>query len=358
MTISDEARRVVDKRLDLWLGEQDKSLFPEEDDYAGRFGQISSHLEKHLYPEVEKGALMDAVKNGCDPIYLNNHGKPHIEQVVSRASDLLIISECQITPYEGYLLLTAICFHDLGNIYGRKDHERKVQGIMKKMGTIMGDEAYEKRIICLISSAHSGITKGINKDRIAELQREISISGQTVRKQFLAALLRFSDELADDKARASRFMLNEGLLEGSEIYHVYSNSLRSVDILEGEIMLHFNMSKNVAVREYRKGNESSYLLDEIFRRTLKMHLERLYCMRFLRPEVKIDMIRVAIEVFETIGEDYLTGPPLEKITYSLEEIGYPKLDGTIESLCPDLAGWDGEVLKQKLVQRSNDEEEN
>lgn len=338
-------------RLDEWFREQDKSSFPSGVNYAKRLDIISEYLEENVYPHVEKGALWNAIRSGDEPTYLNDHGKPHIDQVISRITELLRVSKCKLTPYETYILLAAIYFHDVGNIYGRKGHEKTLGKVMLELGKLAGEETIEQRVIANIAAAHGGTVKGTadDKDTVGKLEPERVILNKKIRQQFLAALLRFADELADDYTRADRFMLGSGLLEGSEVYHAYSQSLHSVMIHERGIALHFEMSRGNALRQYRKGDKSVYLLDEIFVRTLKMHLERVYCMRFLHTQLSIDRIRVTIEVFENVEQDYLIGAPLETISYTLEETGYPDAPvGGIQELCPEL-NWTGKTLKEKLL---------
>jgi hypothetical protein len=52
-----------------------------------------------------------------------------------------------------------------------------------------------------------------------------------VRAKFLAGILRFADELADDSQRVSAFAIqNNAIPESSRLYHKYSASLHSVII--------------------------------------------------------------------------------------------------------------------------------
>jgi hypothetical protein len=140
-----------------------------------------------------------------------------------------------------------------------------------------------------------------------------------VRKRLLAAILRFADELADDSTRADRVSLEKSLLpKGSEIYHRYSESLHSVKIEKRNIQLGYEFTSALAIKQFEKHESNCYLLDEIYRRTLKMERERRYCMRFLRPFFDIDRIRVEIVIQSE--SDPLAN---DKITYTLEENGYP-----------------------------------
>lgn len=345
---------IVKKPLDKWLQERDRKLFPMGFNYSGRFDQIAEYLNKFVHTEVEKGAILSEIKKGnVDPdkiIYLNNHGPGHVEKVIEKASDILIEFKTELSSYEGYLLLTSIHFHDVGNIFGRKDHEKKCGKIMRSLGNVAGFDSIEKRTIIEIASVHGGCYDG-SKNTIASLEPdgEVDLLGKPIRKRFLAALLRFADELADDRSRASRFMLENQIIPvSSEIYHAYSKCLHSVTINNCQINLTFEIYKEDALKQYVKNHSQSFLLDEIFERTLKMHLERIYCMRFLRPYVNLDRIHAKIEVCSDVSSDRIS-EVLWKNQYMLEEAGYPKKpENGIYEICPDLEGINGQWLNNKL----------
>jgi hypothetical protein len=76
-----------------------------------------------------------------------------------------------------------------------------------------------------------------------------------------------------------------------------------------------------------------------------MHVERLYCMRFMAPVTRLDAVNVTIRVF--LAQNTLN--PFEEIQYTLEERGYPEIDITdIRKLVPDLK-WTGAKLKDELL---------
>jgi hypothetical protein len=93
------------------------------------------------------------------------------------------------------------------------------------------------------------------------------------------------------------------------------------------------MTVDDACQTFGKGPNRVYLLDEIFERTMKMHRERIYCMRFLRPMITIDKINVTVRIY---SPEYHYIPELETISYRLEESGYPETLNTIHSMCPEL----------------------
>ena len=136
---------LVDKNLVDWLKEKENQDFPltqsSKDTYPQRYEETAKHMEK-IHNETEKGALLKSIQDQIENdsidenqiIYLNNHGPQHINTVIQRSLELLQVSECEMTPYEAYLLLMSIQFHDAGIIYGRKDHEKTCWKIMRDIG--------------------------------------------------------------------------------------------------------------------------------------------------------------------------------------------------------------------------------
>jgi hypothetical protein len=249
---------------------------------------------------------------------LNHHGVDHVDRVIQKASELFIESGCEFNGYEAYLLLCAIQFHDVGNVFGRNEHEQKCKDIMEEKCKDIIKDTVERNSIVKIAVVHGGCW-GADPDTVSALAVERVLFNHPVRKRLLAAILRFADELADDSTRADRVALEKSLLpKGSEIYHRYSESLHSVKIEKRNIQLGFEFTSTLAIKQFEKHGSNCYLLDEIYRRTLKMERERRYCMRFLRPFFDIDRIRVEI-VIQSVSDPLAT----DKITYTLEENGYP-----------------------------------
>jgi hypothetical protein len=336
--------------------------------YSERFEKIADHLNKQIHTHTLEGALAAQIKNieeavkeghiGDDLLgiivknssWLTDHGPEHIQTVIQRASDLVSTSNCELSSYEIYVLLTAIHFHDVGNIFGRDRHEKKITEVMAEMDeSIIGDDDFEKRLIRSIAAAHGGSVNG-DEDTIRHLPYARQLKAQKVRPHLLAAILRFADELAEDHTRASRFSLNTGnMLQASEIYHQYADRLREVNIEDGSVEIHFELSKDIATKQFGKGNQKVFLLDEIFSRTLKIHCEHAYCMRYMRQEINLNSITIRVGVFEN---KYLD--ELYCFDYKLEERGYPNKPNGIHEICDGLttkngARLTGETLNQMLT---------
>ncbi len=328
--------------LNEWFSQLGPSQFPTRIDYIKRYAAVADYLDKEVHPHVGR----DALERGG---YLTDHGAEHIAVVIKRISALLSHDFARLSPYEAYLVLMAAHFHDVGNIYGRKGHEKRIGEIMAHLGSLIGDDAAEKRAIIAIAGAHGG-SIGHDRDTIGKLPVDEPVLGQTVRMQLLAALLRFADELADESSRAARFQLVLGNVPGSsELHHEYARHLHSVIIRpeSHSIELRFEMTSTVATRQFGTDKHQSFLLDEIFRRTLKTHVERLYCMRFLAATARFDSVSVRVDVF--LSDQHTS--PVATVGYRLQETGYPdsrRLD--IRRMCPEI-DFSGQSLSRMLAKR-------
>lgn len=252
----------------------------------------------------------------------------------------------------------SIQIHDLGNMRGRTGHEARAIEILDSVYKNL--DSTERSIINDIVEAHSGDIEG-DKDKISHLEEE-TIHIEKIHTRFVAAILRFADELADDPNRASINLLKEGQLKkGSEIHHLYAYSLTTTLLPPNSktINLNFTIEKEFAEKKYGKYDKDLktdtevYLLEEIFERTLKMHLEGIYCMRFLRPYISIERINVSIKIVPQ-G----LNKRIQPIEYELVERGYPEAKTDIYTLTGNkltLEGkkWTGDLLKTYIKERLN-----
>lgn len=269
-------------------------------------------------------------------ILLNNHGKGHVETVISRAGEL---SKCikneasNLRPFEIFILLCAIQIHDIGNMFGRDDHTVSFFNDFKECANkSFIKESSLIRCIFDIARAHSGkILGSLDTIIAAELRNEASILGIDVRQRLLAAILRFADELADDYTRVIDYIFTD-MPEYSKIYHAYSGSLHTVKVekLEKENVFYIKLCYDIPIKDafciykkLKKDDDGNYkiieltLIMEIIERTKKMERERRYCSRHFLPYFLIKYISVEIRI--DLGS--IVEP--KKIIYTLEDTGYP-----------------------------------
>ena len=331
----------IDKRLEDTLGK-----------FSVQYETLREHATK-VQRDVTPGAV--AVDGGL----LTDHGPDHIQTVIDRASQLSSTERCDLTNYEVFLLLAAIHLHDVGNIHGRKAHQLTANDVADWLGSSISTDAIVRRTVIQIASAHTA-GDSPDKDTISKLSPEQYILNHRVRPRLLAAILRFADELADDRSRASAYLHQTSQVpHSSQVFHAFAYALHSVNINHGtrEIELHFDMQTDDAVRKFGKQDTEVYLLDEILSRSVKLHLERKYAMSFIHDWISIDAIRVFIEVY---GEGL---NPVEKLGYWIAEHGYPdEPEAGVYALAPELSNykdWDGDkvtgaALADRISEKKNE----
>lgn len=300
--------------------------------YFDRYTDLAKKLNRDFHPQVQAGSA--AVDGGM----LTDHGPDHIKTVLNRAALLLDDStnSNELNGYEIYLLMCAIHFHDLGNIYGREKHEKRVAEMMDSVSQFLGD-SIEKDMIRRIAEAHGGKVLE-SKDTITHLLEGGAepINGVDVRPRMLAAILKFADELADDSYRANKVLQSLGVIpKSSKIYHHYASCLHSVMLREDGKSVELSYCVNIEdmKAKFPKFNPKSkrysqvYILDEILSRLHKMYLERSYCNRFMAPVVHVHSLAVKIK---TSKQNEQIGDVLPEVKFRLEEQGYP--DETIDGI--------------------------
>lgn len=331
--------------------------------YYSKYETFKSYLEGNLHNEVTKAAILQEIKTQSDVhkiTWLNDHGVKHILTVIQRASEMLSDSAI-LNVREVFLLLSAIQVHDIGNFYGRIDHEKNIMKTIRKGLSDIVFDATEVNYINDIAQVHGG--KVIYKDgtesknTIGSIRNTVTTNGYDINMQLLASILRFADELADDKERCDIYSLQNGILpKGSEIYHAYAFCLDSVRVRPelNKIELHFKISTDFLERKFGKfvTKDNSiierYIIDEIFDRTLKMHYEKVYCSKFWKKHISIDEIWVRLEFYNNMKENYGDEDDYglhPDITYTLKDFEYPSDDKvSIYTMCPHLKYEEGRVI--------------
>lgn len=355
--------KIISKSLEKTLehlAQNNPDEFPfdhKKNSYWERYNQLATKLNKDWHPNVAAGS------QAADGGMLTDHGPDHIQTVIDRARSLLDDekNDNALSGYEIYLLLCAIHFHDLGNIKGRVKHEKIISEMMEQVKGFLGDSV-EKKYIREIAEVHGGKV-GTDKDTISYLSQTVPVNGQNVRLQMLAAILRFADELADDRYRASSILQELKMIpDSSVIYHKYAECLNSVMVRpqEKEVSLHFHINIKEFIDTFPKKRAGSdefdkiYLLDEIFSRILKAYDECLYCNRFTTPFV--DIRRISVEI-KCLKDDEPVGSKLPEIKFMLQEKGYPsngtgnihQLAGGLNNWCNDGAKLTGAVFAEHIT---------
>lgn len=278
-----------------------------------RFVRLDERFVDKIHPKVGEGAA------AIDRVLLTDHGPRHVAKVIRRIGELICPhGSFVVTPKEAYFLAVAAHLHDVGNFLGRDGHEKRAREVLFDLEeSLIGSDNIEKRYILDIARAHGGEVDG-DKDTIGRLS-------ETGNLRKLAAILRFADELAEDRERtgvvdAGILAKDEALRKKSEMFHVYAGCLNRVEIDHSArtVRLLFEMLCEHLSNTYYKYGKPAYLLDEVFERTLKVHREQVYCSKFMIPDVILDAVEVDINVCSNRYERVLG-----RFHYTLEQRGYP-----------------------------------
>jgi len=333
----------------------DENDFPNPGvNHYQRFVRLEEHLNTNVHNSVNVGAA--ANNDG----WLTDHGEDHIATVIRRASDLSMTSENEtlLSPYETFILLLACHFHDVGNVFGREEHEKKIPEVLKMIGSdvgrdTLGRDTAEIRMITHIATAHGGYVddEKTDKDTINQLRQKWPSNKTPVRVTLLAAILRFADELADDHTRANRFMIeSKDCISKSEVYHAYADRLKQVLVrpLDNTIQLRFELTAKDVDSRFRKGRKKVFLFDELAMRALKLHHEHVYCSRFFAGLIHIDSILVSATISPGIDDGAFL-QPLDVINFTMQQVGYPDNPTSLSDLAPEIGGLTGAKLKTKIA---------
>ena len=168
--------------------------------YFAQYQQMVNVLRADFYPNIGTGLAA----NSAAPGFYTAHDGQHFDEVVLHAgilvkAETLLSAELtnpgptELNAYELYLLLAAIRIHDVGNMYGRDEHEKKCFQILQQLGAAAGLDTAEKKIIARIAQAHGGKTSSGSKDTIGELGISTSSGNVVYRPRLLAGIVRIAD---------------------------------------------------------------------------------------------------------------------------------------------------------------------
>jgi len=231
-------------------------------DYYAYYQSARSYLMHNILPNIK-----------VTESELTDHSERHIENVLNNAWHLLDTDKKQLSEYDLYILCLSILLHDVGNINGRKDHNKKVYDIynaIRNKDTIFNTE---RALVLKAVEAHCGTTNAGSRNTLAEVESKGSLRGEPVQLREIASILRFADELAEGPQRTSDYLIETGKISNkSKIYHKYAQ-ITNVFIDRGNerIVLQYHIeTENETHETFRE------LLSFAYERIIKLDEERRY----------------------------------------------------------------------------------
>ena len=214
-----------------------------------------------------------------------DHGISHIEKVLDNAGNLLGDEVEKLSGIDLYCLILSILFHDVGNIFGRRNHQHNVEEIYKFVRPGILWKPDENNIILEAAAAHCGEATDGTKDTLKEIPESGHMDGKPVKLREIAAILRFADELAEGPQRTSRFMQQQHKYRASsKIFHKYVQATNiCIDRGNQRIVATYNILFEIGrngnlTKKSKKG--ISDLLNFIYKRIIKLNQERQYARHY------------------------------------------------------------------------------
>lgn len=295
----------------------EKNQFPtRKGNLVENFKYIEGYMNVHCHPNTTVGAAANG--DGL----LTDHGVDHVKMVIENAGKLVgDMQYRKLNGYEIYLLLLAAHFHDVGNVQGRQEHEKKIDDIIDLLGDSLPLDTAEKLIVSDIAMAHGGYVNEAHtdKDTLRRLSPIDNCNGIVIRPALLGAILRFADELSDDNTRSSRYMdATKAIPPKNRIYHAYSSALSPISHNGNTIIFKYYIPFE-QVQNKIPDATGEFLYDEIIRRLKKCMQELEYCSKYSEGFIRITTLSVEIYIMTTSNKHR----PIYTTKFSLRLSGYP-----------------------------------
>lgn len=262
-----------------------------------RYDTLSAAMNAQIHP------LVTSYANLATGAFFSDHGVQHIADVIKSAQRLLQDATGQITEYELFILLVAINYHDIGNMFGRIEHEAKINDVLEKFFSAASFDQLDRALAIQVASKHGGVFNG-SKDRLSELERSTTWKNFQVRPQLLAAVLKLADELSEHNGRGDQTAISANLLKGheSEVHHVFACAVNNLmpDFKSGAIDYRFYLTVDTLKQKYAwKADGTIGILEYIYQRVIKTYLECIYCSKYARGFFYFDRVNVRVEIYDS-----------------------------------------------------------
>lgn len=245
-------------------------------DFWARYQNVKAFLSQEYYRWIQAN---------CP--FFTDHGEQHIQSVIQAASSLLskqLNNRSSLTALDIFLILSGILWHDVGNVYGRSGHADRVAEMTQQIKLLAFPNIDIHRIVDEISKAHGG-KNGLDGPRQEEDCSTFNKT-YTVYPKALAAIVRFADEISENRSRISQVLLSS-IPEENRIFWEFANCISAArpEPARKRVIVTISLQIDSAVRKYscqQYCNRSNCrgeisLIEYILSRLEKMNNERVYC---------------------------------------------------------------------------------
>lgn len=262
-----------------------------------KYKTMEKDLAKAYYPWIQANLP-----------YFTDHGEKHISSIIRIVNELLrpvllVKTKKELTGVDIFILLSSIIWHDVGMVDRRSGHEARVQEIGNHIQKTGFPQPILLRTVLEIVKAHSGRDglKIPKNDEYCTLTKE----SFTFHPKALAAILRFADEISEDRNRISMDVY-EKVPDDQQIYWQYANAISSciADPERGRVVVNIELDVTLATQRFickeypdRVDAEGKIsLIEYIVCRLEKMNTERSYCSVYFSRYVQISEIEARFTI--------------------------------------------------------------
>ncbi len=255
--------------------------------FKARYFSAKSKLFDEILPWIRKNEpdLTDHserhIENVLDNIY--KLLQKEIQNIKNHSQTYLPTNQNALTGLDLYFLCQTALFHDVGNFYGRNEHNQKIADVLNKQFSdiFSGEHKRERKLIAEAGRSHTGKNLSGQNDTLFDLYgKSEHIQGDHIHYCSAAAIVRFADELAEGPQRTSSFVLSEDYFsEDSKIYHQYASITHvKIDSPNHRISLSYEINIDTAILTGKKKTAQFLkpLLSLIYKRIIKLDQERKY----------------------------------------------------------------------------------
>lgn len=267
------------------VAEFERRKSPESQQLFKKFEALAQHM---LEVELKSIDIAMLIREGS--VY-TIHGISHVLDVIDNIGKLLGPTlEC-LDPGELYVLLCAAFLHDYGNIDGRADHTKKPADFVESHQLLFDTDWELRQAIIEVAEAHGGKALDGTSDTIVNMTLG-------ARYQFLAAVLRLADELAENSSRTYPALIERGLIPDSSMpHHRYCRAIRSVSIRDYSVKLTLRLLDDDLPKRLFKGRDLSFI-HYVDGRLAKTEMELRYTSRYMHPYMSRIVASVDVGLFE------------------------------------------------------------
>jgi len=200
--------------------------------------------------------------------------------------------------------MLAIVAHDIGIIKGREGHADSSARLLATiaLGNQLLFEEHETRILQAVIRCHSSsVNLESECSRFAE--REV-FAGHSVRPKFVAALVRLSDELDEDRRRAKAWVQDlANVPEASRPYWEFCQRIQGIDLgqPDGHITFHAVFRRSDAENIVHDNNRTISFLRFFANKMAKINRERQLTGRYLEGLARHELM-VSVKPLEGVDK--------------------------------------------------------